>query len=894
MRPRRILSGRAPGAILLLAMFLALAAVCVRPASAADVLRGTLENGLRVVIVRNVLAPVATTEINYHVGADEDLPGLPGMAHALEHMMFRGSPGLSADQLAALVAALGGDFNADTQQTVTQYFFTVPAADLDAALRVEAIRMKGVLATEALWELERGAIEQEVARDLSNPEYVFYTKLLAHMFAGTPYSHDALGTDASFNKLTGRMLRKHHGQWYAPNNSILIVVGDVDPEATYKKVRELFGPIPSRPVPERPEVVPQPLKPSEIRMETDLPYGLSVVAYRLPGFDSPDYAAGQILADLLGSQRGDLYALVPEGKALSADFSSFELPKASIGYATAAFPKGGDGEALVSMIKERVEKYVKGGVPPDLVEAAKRHEIADAEFQKNSIQGLADAWSQALAVEGRQSPEDDIEAMRKVTAEDVNRVARNYLLNDTATVAVLTPRAYGKAVPSAGFGGKESFAPKRVKHVSLPQWAKKYTMVPALPEAGAKPLDMTLSNGLRLVIRPETISDTVGVYGMVKSNPDLQQPRGKEGVADVLSGMFSYGTTTLDRLAFQKALDDIAANESAGTGFFLQVLSEHFERGVELLADNLLHPALEGPAFEVVQKETMESLGGLLQSPSYLYERALLKALYPQKDPTLRQATEKSVGSLSLDDVRAYHSSVFRPDMTTVVVIGKVTPDEARAAVQKYFGQWKAEGPKPATDLPPVPANGPSSAVVPDESRVQDKVTLSETLGLTRSDPDYYTLQVGRHVLAGAFYATRLYRDLREETGLVYTVEALLDAGKTRAAFSVVYACDPQNTSRARAIVQRDLGEMQKGLVTPVELRQAKTLLLRRIPLSESSTEEIAGTFLHLAREGLPLDEPVRAAKRYRETTAEQIRAAFSKWIRPEGFAQVTLGPPLK
>jgi zinc protease len=237
---------------------------------------------------------------------------------------------------------------------------------------------------------------------------------------------------------------------------------------------------------------------------------------------------------------------------------------------------------------------------------------------------------------------------------------------------------------------------------------------------------------------------------------------------------------------------------------------------------------------------------------------------------------------------------VFRPDMTTIVVIGKVTPEEARAAVQKYFGGWKAEGPKPATDLPPVPPSGPSSAVVPDASRVQDKVTLSETVGITRLDPEYYTLQVGRHVLAGAFYATRLYRDLREETGLVYTVEALLDAGRTRAAFSVVYACNPKNASRARAIVQRDLGEMQKGLVTPVELRQAKTLLLRRIPLSESSTEEIAGRFLHLAREGLPLDQPIRAAKRYRNTTAEQIRAAFSKWIRPEGFAQVTLGPPPK
>lgn len=856
-----------------------------------EVVRETLKNGLRIVVIKNDLAPVVTTQMNYLVGSDESPDGFPGMAHAQEHMMFRGSPGLSSDQLSSLIAATGGHFNADTQQTVTQYFLTVPSDDLDIALRIEAIRMAGVLDSQRLWKEERGAIKQEVAQDLSNPLYVFYSTLLSRIFAGTPYSHDALGTESSFQKTTGGMLKSFHRKWYGPNNAILVIAGDIDPQKTIEKAKKMFEGIRSRKTPPRAGISLQPLKPHTIKLDTDLSYGVAVVTYRLPGYQSPDFAAAQIFSDVLDSQRSDLYSLVPEGKALAASFDVNMLPEAGLGYATASFPRGQDGSRLVEVIKNVIADYIRDGFPAELVEAAKRREIAEAEFQMNSISGVAAIWSHAIAVEGHKSPEDDIEAIKKVTVSDVDRVAREYLNNDTAIVAVLTPASSGKTIRAEGFGRKEALKTKKATGVNMPKWARKAGALPVIPISRIKPAVTILPNGLKLIVQPETISTTVSVYGRIKSNPDLQTPDDKEGVSLVLDELFSYGTSSLDRLDFQKALDAIGADESAGTSFSLQVLSDRFERGLQLLSDNMLHPTFPENAFRVVRQELSGELAGKLKSPSYLSSMALRSGLYPKGDPLLREATPETVSSLSLDDVRTYYKKVFRPDMTTIVVIGNITEELAKKMVEKYFGGWKAEGPKPETDLSPVPANKPGSFEVPNPIMVQAEVTMAETLGVRRTDPDYHTLQVGLHILSGGFYATRLYRDLREKTGLVYAVDAGLEAGKTRSLFTVEYASDPKNISKARSIIVNDLKEMLARPVTDKELLRAKSLLMRQVPLSESSTENIAYLLLDLSLEDLPLDEPIRAAKNYKEATVESVKAAFVKWIRPEGFVQVILGP---
>ena len=755
--------------------------------------------------------------------------------------------------------------------------------------------MQDVQDSEEQWAEERGAIEQEVARDLSNPTYKFITRLNEDLFSGTPYAHDALGTKASFDATTGAMLKKFYRDWYAPNNAVLVVAGDVDPVATLAKVKELYGPIKRRPIPAHPEFSLPPVKADSFTLDSNLPYQLVFLAFRMPGTSSPDFAATRILGDVIGSQRADLYGLVPAGKALATEFGVAETyPKASAGFALAALPAGADPAPITAEMKTILAGYADKGVPAALVEAAKKSEIAGAEFQQNSIPDLAASWSQALAGEGRESPADIIEAMKRVTLADVNRVAKTYLSVESAIVATLKPSASGEAVAGKGFGGAEVTTAAPTKPVALPDWAEASVKSLKVPQAPVRPADLTLSNGLRLIVRTEKASPTITVIGSVKHEPSLQTPDGKDGADEVLAELFSYGTETRDRLKFQEALDDIAASENGGTNFNLKVLKQDFAKGVELLADNELHPALPADAFQIVRGQVAELVAGTLASPAYRANRALDLALLPKNDPDLREATPHSVSALTLADVKAYYAKVFRPDMTMIAVIGDITPEEARPVFEKWFGKWKNAGPKPTVALPAVPANKAATVNVPDPTQVQDSVHLAQQIPVNRFHPDYYALQLGNHVLGGGFYATRLYRDLRQKAGYVYNVDNALQATETRATYSVTYGCDPENVSKARLMVEQELAAMRTTNVTSAELQQAKALLLRQITLSESSEDAVAGGFVARALVGLPLDEPLRAGQRYYALSAEQVRAAFEKWIRPGAFVQVVRGPAPK
>jgi zinc protease len=753
--------------------------------------------------------------------------------------------------------------------------------------------MAGVNDSEKEWDVERGAIEQEVAQDLSSPVYVLYSKLRAALFAGTPYAHDALGTRPSFDKTTAAMLKSFHDEWYAPNNAILIIVGDVDPTATLAEVKSLFGPIAAKKLPPRPQVVLGPVKPVTLTAPTDQPEGTLLVAFRTPGLDSADFPALEVLSDVLSNHRSELYGLVPKGEATDAGFSLAPLPEAGLAYAFLAFPAGPDPKVLAGEVKTILANIAKSGVPPELVAAAKLEEQREDAFEKNSIADYADVWSDAVALYHLNSPSDDLRRIEKVTVADVNRVARKYLDIADAATAILTPAGSGAPVASAsGYGGQENISLGEATPTALPDWAESALRRLQIPPSTLDPVVSTLPNGITLIVQPESVSDTITVYGHIRNRAETETPKGQEGVAEVLAQLFSYGTQSLDRLQLEQAFDEIGAQATAGTDFSVQVMTKDFDRGTGLLADNELHPRLPERAFDIVRDRTALIAAQTDKSPAHLTVRAMRQSLFGKDDPSAREATEQSVHALTLDDVKAYYNTVYRPDMTTIIVIGQVDPDQARAVIEKYFGGWTASGPKPDTDLPVVPPNGPATVATPDASRVQDIVYLGQNAPLTRSDPDYYALELGNTVLAGGFYASRLSIDLRKTRGLVYSVNSQLESGRTRSAWIINYACDPDKVTRAAEIVAEDARKMQTVPVGDAELDRAKAILLRQMPLEESSVNDIARAFAARRELNLPLNEPTIAARHYIALTPQQVQAAFQKWIRPQDLVRASEGPP--
>ncbi|HXP94739.1 MAG TPA: pitrilysin family protein [Candidatus Binatia bacterium] len=865
--------------------------------AAPAILDATLRNGLRVIIVRNAIAPVVSTDLVYLVGSRDDPAQFTGMAHAQEHMMYRGTSNLSSSELETIATALGGSFNAQTRDTLTEFQFTVPAANLDAILRIESDRMRDVLDAQAQWADERGAIEQEVARDDSIPGNDFFRDAQAIAFAGTSYARDGVGTKASFDRLTGPQIKAFYNKWYAPNNAVLVIAGAVDPQAALAQVRARFEAIPKKPIPEHQRAKFLPLKRTVIRRESSLIYPLAAIGFRMPGINSPDFVTSYVLQGILDAQRGPLHALAAGGEALDGEWVAMPyFPEGQLCFAIAALNPGSNPDQMLPRLQSILTGYAQHGVPRELFESTKRRLIASQEFGRNSISQLASDWADTIALDGEPTIAREQQLIAAVTLADVNRIAARYLDVKSAIIGALTPSANASSsrAPAPSQQGPENPLQSRAPSFRVPSWANGIVHDVRVPAAGTPLAQMKLPNGITLIVQPEAISNSVFVFGSVKTIPVLQEPPGRDGVANILGALFEYGTATADRATFQRQLDDADAMEIGGPDFRLQATPQNFERSVSLLASNVLQPRFDSATFEIARRRVAADLATTYSGTHSIAVKQAAQKLLPAGDPELREPSIPTVASLTLDDVKSYYAKTFRPDVTTIVVIGNVTPQRARAAIESSFGSWRAGGAPPNLELAPLPLNAGGRVHVPIPSVQQDDVTLEQIVTARRSDPAYYPLQLGNAVLgggAGGPELSRLFRDLRQNSGLVYFVSSRFAMGPTRSRFVIRFASAPPNESRIESIIDSNIAKMQAEPVGDDELALIKASVVRRAVVGGAAIDAIGNSLLDYATTGLPLDQSRIDAERFLATDASAVRSAFATYVKPQNFVRTIEGP---
>jgi len=852
----------------------------------------TLKNGLRVVAVRNSLAPVVSTWMTYLAGSDDD-GKTPGLAHAAEHMMFRGSRTVSGSQFADAVAMMGGDFNGETGPEATYYYLEVPVEHLDVAMQLEASRAVGLLDDAETWKRERGAISQEVTLRNSSAGYRLTTRVAATVLAGSVYANEGLGTLDSFAHLTIDDIRSFHARFYHPDNAIYVIVGDIDPDDVLARAERVFGDIPAGPpVVHRPKgTIAEPAVQTRfVDAQSALPSTYVVLGIQLPGSADLDYAAAKVLFECLGAPRGALGTLRSDPDIVQISTAVRSFPGASVGFIGASIRLSADVDAAVGRLEAKIRDLRVTGIAADQIQASKRRLMTEHALDDSSIAVEARDLSLGLALEGR-PPAADAEAEHRVKQDDVNRVLRTRVDGSSFVEGRAVSSPSGRPSRSDTAAGDVVAAARASVHSPLPAFASSLAFVHA-PKGWTSPDVSFLPNGIRLVTLQNTATRAVTVRGMVDVDAALNEASGSEAIDLIIDRLYREAREGgRGGSALATAEDEIGGPVNTGLSFGFDVEASQFESALAALASAEMNPPLDSAAIAIATNRAADDARGLSNSASALGEASLCAALRGKDAAECRLPSPQAVASALPHDVERRLHSIFRPDRVTIVFVGDIAPVRAREIAMRYFGSWRAVG----IAKPSVPGkemtSTPSRVTIAEQGRVQSRVTMAKLIPITRQLPDYVALRVASALLTGGTFGSLLYEDLRERTGLVYSVTSLLQPNRRDSTFQITFGADAEKVEPALSLVQGRLATLGQKPVDEARLERTKALLISNLPLAGESYGSAAQRILYYVSQGVSVDTAYREALAIQRITVGDIQQAVARWIRPADFTEVIQTP---
>ena len=419
--------------------------------AAADTAEHKLGNGLRVIVKPDRRAPVVVVMLLYQVGSMDEVNGVTGVAHVLEHMMFKGTAATPAGEYSRAIAAAGGRDNAFTSNDFTGYFAVLQKSRLELALRLEADRMANlILSPEEFAKEIKVVMEERRLRTEDRPRALVYEQLMATALSAHPYRKPIIGWMSDLENMRVDDAREFYQRWYAPNNAALVVVGDVEPDDVIALAEKYFGAIPARTLPERkPQDEPAQLgmKRVTVKAPAELPYVL--MTFRTPALRDPErewepYALEMLAAVLDGSEAARLHrTLVREEKIASSADASYDSVARGPGffYLAAAPTPGRSAEEVEQALRREMTKIIEQGVDQEELDRVKAQAVAAHVFQRDSMffQAQQIASLEAAGI-SHQTLDLQLQKLRAVTPEQVQEVARKYFRDDVLTIATLDPQ----------------------------------------------------------------------------------------------------------------------------------------------------------------------------------------------------------------------------------------------------------------------------------------------------------------------------------------------------------------------------------------------------------------------------------------------------------------------
>ncbi len=862
-----------------------------------------LDNGLKILLFQDNSLPKVTVNLTVFVGSRHEGYGEAGMAHLLEHMVFKGTP--DHPDVPMVLNERGANFNGTTWLDRTNYYETMPASDenLEFAIRLEADRMVNSHIRGEDLESEMTVVRNEFERGENSPSRVLRQRMMGAAYEWHNYGKSTIGNRADIERVPVENLRRFYKRFYQPDNAMLIVAGKFEPAKALEYAQKYFGSIPE---PEREldrTYTEEPAQDGDrlvtLRRVGDVP--MAGVTYHIPAGAHPDFAAVDVLATVLASDpAGRLYEeLVKKRQAARVSGGTFALHDPGVVLFMAEAAQGIDASSLLQQVIDVVESIGDQPITAAEVDRARQELLKDWSLNFDKSTDLAIALSDWAAQGDWRLLFMFRDRLEAVTVEDVNRVAKAYLTPTNRTAGMFEPtesptRTSVPATPDLAemigdYKGREKIAQGEA--------------FDAAPLAIEKRLTReTINDGIKVTLLPKkTRGETVNVR-MTLRYGNLQSLTGKATAAQLMASMLSRGTKTMTRQEIQDELDKYLARLSINGSPGRVTVNLTTKRGnlqpvLMLLGDMLRNPSFPEQELELFREAILASSEKRLTDPTSIASNTAQQMMdrYEKDDPRYVASLQEDIELLKevkLEDIREVYESMMQAKHGELTVVGDFDPPQVKETVAEFLAGWEAT--TPYKRIPAKAFDSPEDRKkrINTPDKAQATYFAAMTLPMMDTHPDYPALMLGVDVLGGGSLSSRLGNRVRQDEGLSYGVSASLQASPVdeRTSFYIYAITNPDKIDRVHEVIHEEIAKLLKDGITEEELATKKEATLQQRELRRSTDASLAQTLATYAFTDRTMQFAEDFEEKVRSLTVEDVNAALRKHIDPEQLIIVMAG----